>query len=45
MDLFSNISPLLYSPIYNWLIFGFCMIVVLRYYNVEDNTIIYAKPS
>ena len=45
MDLFSYISPLLYSPIYNWLIFGFCMIVVLRYYNVEDNTIIYAKPS
>lgn len=45
MDLFSGISPTLYSSIYNWLIFGFCMIVVLRNYNVEDNTIIYAKPS
>lgn len=45
MDLFSSISPLLYSTIYNWLIFGLCITVVMRNYNADDNAIVYAKPS
>lgn len=45
MELFSSISPLIYPTIYNCLVFGLCMIVVMRNYSVEDNTIIYAKPS
>lgn len=45
MDFFSFIPATLYSPIYNWLIFGLCMIVVFRNYNVEDNRLIYAPTS
>lgn len=45
MDLFSSISPLLYSTIYNYLILGLCLLVVFRNINNEDNTIIYTKPS
>ena len=45
MELFSNISPLLYSTIYNCLVFGLCMIVVFRNINTNDSTLIYAKPS
>ena len=43
MEFLSYIPGSWYSPIYNYLVFGLCLIMVLRNITAEDNQLIYQK--